>query len=252
MAGASEDGEVNYWPAFVDVLTAVIMVVTFLLVIMSAAIMELSKRTVQVMQQKMISMQRGAAAPPKVKEMDGDKQVAGALGGNVAGLQPVSSPADSDLGSSISQLGSPLMSDTATNGKDKLSILTRDSPDTKRIAVKAQEQPKETVGARVTSSSTMLRIDFEREAIRYTDEDAQKVIGFLKGALQPGRKYEIWSLVPGTGAVSQPMRTAYYRALMTRNLVIQAGANPEDVTTQTRVVDPTSNDGDSVRVVVKN
>ena len=30
MAGASEDGEINVWPAFVDVLTTVIMVVTFL------------------------------------------------------------------------------------------------------------------------------------------------------------------------------------------------------------------------------
>ena len=137
MAGASEDGEVNYWPAFVDVLTAVIMVVTYLIFMLNAAIVELSMRTVQVMQQKMISMQRGAAAPPKVKEMDGDKQVAGALGGNVAGLQPVSSPTDSDLGSSISQLGSPLMSDTATNGKVKMSILRRDSQDTKRIAVNA-------------------------------------------------------------------------------------------------------------------
>ena len=44
MAGASSDGEVNHWPAFVDVLTTVIMVVTFLLVIMSAAVMVLSQK----------------------------------------------------------------------------------------------------------------------------------------------------------------------------------------------------------------
>ena len=44
MAGASAEGEVNHWPAFVDVLTTVIMVVTFLLVIMSAAVMTLSQR----------------------------------------------------------------------------------------------------------------------------------------------------------------------------------------------------------------
>ena len=44
MAGASSDGEVNHWPAFVDVLTTVIMVVTFLLVIMSSAVMVLSQR----------------------------------------------------------------------------------------------------------------------------------------------------------------------------------------------------------------
>lgn len=40
MAGASADGKVNHWPASVDVLTTVIMVVTFLLVIMSAAVMQ--------------------------------------------------------------------------------------------------------------------------------------------------------------------------------------------------------------------
>ena len=51
MAGASAEGEQNPWPAFVDVLTTVIMVVTFLLVIMSAAVMKLSESVVTEVKQ---------------------------------------------------------------------------------------------------------------------------------------------------------------------------------------------------------
>lgn len=251
MAGASEDGEVNHWPAFVDVLTAVIMVVTFLLVIMSAAVMELSKRTVQVMQQKMVAMQQ-QGPQAKTAGADGAAVTAAGAQSGTPGGRPARSPADSQEGSAVADLGSPLVSETAQNGKDRLSILTRTTPDTERIAVKSMEKPVERTGARITSASTLLRVDFDADAVRYTGEDSQKVLSFLKGAIKPGTKYEIWSLVPSTGAISEPMRTAFYRAAVTRNLLIQAGINPGDITTQTRVVDPKSDDGNSVRIVVKN
>jgi len=254
VAGASEDGEVNHWPAFVDVLTAVIMVVTFLLVIMSAAVMELSKRTVQVMQQKINEMQQSngqrAVAGETAPTASNPANKAASRG--VEGMRPVQSPSDAASGSSIAQLGSPLMSETATNGKDQLSILTRDTPDTMRITAKSTERPSETKGMRITTASTLLRVDFDPNAVRYTDEDAAKVQSFLKGAAQPGRKYGIWSLVSSTGAISEPMRIAYYRAAATRNLLIQAGIKPDDIVTETRVVDPKSDDANSVRIVVKN
>ena len=87
---------------------------------------------------------------------------------------------------------------------------------------------------------------------RYTDEDAKKVLDFLKTSVRPGTKYEVWSLVAGAGSVSEPMRIAFCRAATTRNLLIQAGIKPGDIVTQSRVVDPTSGDGNSVRIVVKN
>ncbi|PCG14152.1 MULTISPECIES: hypothetical protein [Sphingomonas] len=252
MAGASEDGEANHWPAFVDVLTAVIMVVTFLLVIMSAAIMHLSKRTVEVMQQKIELLQDSRRAAEAVRTGKSPADGGGTQDTGAIGLKPISSPRDAAAGSSIAQLGSPLVSETIVNGKDSLSILTRDTPDTQRIRVKSAEQPKETRGAQVTSSSTLLRVDFDADAIRYTDEDARKVLDFLKGSVRPGTKYEVWSMVGGAGSVSEPMRIAFYRAATTRNLLIQAGIKPGDIVTQSRVVDPTSGDGNSVRIVVKN
>ncbi|KAK0340988.1 hypothetical protein LTR94_028263, partial [Friedmanniomyces endolithicus] len=188
------------------------MVVTFLLVIMSAAIMHLSKRTVEVMQQKIEVLQDSrraaeAARAGKAPADGGGTQDTGAIG-----LKPISSPRDAAAGSSIAQLGSPLVSETIVNGKDSLTILTRDTPDTQRIRVKSAEQPKETRGAQVTSSSTLLRVDFDADAIRYTDEDAKKVLDFLKTSVRPGTKYEVWSLVAGAGSVSEPMRIAFYRA----------------------------------------
>lgn len=249
MAGASEDGEMNYWPAFVDVLTAVIMVVTFLLVIMSAAIMELSKRTVHVMQQKMAAMQQSNQSQQVARPDHLGKT--GATTG-LPNQPPLSSPADAPAGSSVSSLGSPLVSESAVNGPDRLTILTRDTPDKERIAVKAVEEPPETRGARITSSSSLLRVDFDPDAVRYTDEDATRVSTFLKQAVHPGTKYEIWSFAPGSGSVSQPKRVAFYRAAMTRNLLIKAGIKPEDIATQMRVVDPMADEGNSVRIVVKN
>ncbi|AUW59963.1 hypothetical protein C1T17_19690 [Sphingobium sp. SCG-1] len=63
MAGASAEGEVNHWPAFVDVLTTVIMVVTFLLVIMSAAVMVLSQRTLQTVKAQLEAKEHKTADP---------------------------------------------------------------------------------------------------------------------------------------------------------------------------------------------
>ena len=60
MAGASSDGEVNHWPAFVDVLTTVIMVVTFLLVIMSSAVMVLSQRAMEKFKKAYAAQQQSA------------------------------------------------------------------------------------------------------------------------------------------------------------------------------------------------
>ena len=77
------------------------------------------------------------------------------------------------------------------------------------------------------------------------------MIGFLKGKARPGAKYEIWSFAPQTRSISEAQRVAFYRAAMTRNLLLRAGVAAADVTTQMRVTDAASADGHMVRVVIK-
>lgn len=241
MAGASADGEVNHWPAFVDVLTTVIMVVTFLLVIMSAAVMQLSQRVIANFKQQMIQQQQVQQKTGK----DG-KPIACA-----PGVAAVLSPRDAEAGTSVAELGAVLRSPTVTDGAERLSIRTRETPDTLKLQVKAMEQAEDSQGVEVKTADTLIKIGFAANAATYDETNSARVIGFVKSKARPGAKYEIWSFAPQTRSVSEAQRVAFYRAAMTRNLLLRAGLAPADVTTQIRVTDAASADGHMVRVVIK-
>jgi hypothetical protein len=244
VAGASADGEVNHWPAFVDVLTTVIMVVTFLLVIMSAAVMQLSQRVIQNFKQQMVAQQAAEKHSTSETKPDPAKSKA-------TGAVSVNSPRDAEAGSSVAELGAVLRSETVVNGGDKLTIRTRETKDTLALQVKAVEQPNESKGVEVKTADTLLKIGFAPTAVSYDDENAGRVVAFLRGKISPATKYEVWSFSPQTRSVSEAQRLGFYRAAMTRNLLIKAGIAPAAIFTQVRVTDPKAPDGHMVRVVIK-
>lgn len=244
MAGASADGEVNHWPAFVDVLTTVIMVVTFLLVIMSAAVMQLSQRVIANFKQQMVQQQQQAQKIGK----DGKPIPTVAC---APGATAVISPREAEAGTSVAELGAVLRSPTVTDGAERLTIRTRDTADTLQLQVKAIEKPDDSKGVEVKTADTLLKIAFAPNAATYDETNSKRVIGFVKGKARPGTKYEIWSFAPQTRSLSEAQRVAFYRAAMTRNLLLQAGIAAADITTQIRVNDATSTDGHLVRVVIK-
>jgi hypothetical protein len=243
VAGASADGEVNHWPAFVDVLTTVIMVVTFLLVIMSAAVMQLSQRVIANFKQQLVQQQE--------QQKTGKQGKPGAPVACAPGAATVLSPRDAEAGTSMAELGAVLRSPNVTDGAEHLSIRTRETPDTLKLQVKAVEQADDTTGVEVKTADTLIKIGFAPNAATYDDANSARVIGFVKSKARPGTKYEIWSFAPQTRSVSEAQRVAFYRAAMTRNLLLRAGLAPADVTTQIRVTDAASTDGHMVRVVIK-
>ena len=242
MAGSSAEGEVNHWPAFVDVLTTVIMVVTFLLVIMSAAVMQLSQRVIANFKQQIIAEQQAKGAT-------GGKNSKGASQGQQT--ERLNSPKDADSGTSVAELGSILKTENPINGVDRLTIRTRDTKDTLAIQVKAVEQPKDSQGVEVKTADTLLKVSFAPTAISYDDANSAQVINFLHGKIAKGTKYEIWAMTPQTRSVTEAQRLGFYRAALTRNLLIKAGISPDDILTQVRVTDPKAADGHMVRVVIK-
>lgn len=245
MAGASSDGEVNHWPAFVDVLTTVIMVVTFLLVIMSSAVMVLSQRAME-------QFKKAYAAEHQLAEDEDAKARSQRVGGAPGQqLNPVHSPRDAETGTAIAELGSILKSEMIVDSTDKLSVRTRATPDTMKLKVKALENADDTKGVEVKTADMLLRVDFEPLAVRYSDDNEKAVVAFLSARIKPGMKYEIWSLAPQDNSISEAQRIGFYRAAMTRNILIRAGINPANISTQIRVTDPGSKDGHNVRVVLK-
>lgn len=249
MAGASAEGEVNHWPAFVDVLTTVIMVVTFLLVIMSAAVMTLSQRAMEHFKKQLLAEEQHKSDEEKLKASKSDAQAQNAPGSPGQQANRIVSP-DTDPGSSVAELGAILKSDPI-NGAERLSIRTRETPETLRLKVKAMEDAQDTKGVEVQTADALLRIDFEPFAVAYDSENSGRVVSFLQAKGRPGMKYEIWSFAPQISSVSEAQRMAFYRAAMTRNILIKAGIAPADIITQVRVTDATSKDGNNVRVVLK-
>lgn len=245
MAGASADGEVNHWPAFVDVLTTVIMVVTFLLVVMSAAVMALSQKAMETFKEQYTAQQEAKALEAARTAGNGATVKEG------AGAQRIQLPTDAEAGSAVADLGAILKSEVPINGSDKLTILSRETPDTLKLQVKAMERPDLTKGVEVKTADVLMRVDFEPLAVSFNDENAAKVSGFVKGKAQPGMKYEIWSFAPQTASQSEAQRLAFYRAAMVRNLLVKAGVSPGNILTQVRVTDPLSKDGHNVRVILK-
>lgn len=246
MAGASSDGEVNHWPAFVDVLTTVIMVVTFLLVILSAAVMALSQKVVENIKEQMAQQYE---APGKDKDR-ADASSDGASAQKRDGAAQTDSPVADD-GSSVAELGDMLRTEKPIDGQEKLTIRTRETADTLKLQVKAMERPDEANGIRVTTADVLLKLGFEPLAVTMNDETTTQINGFIKGKMQPGMKYEIWSFAPQTASVSEAERLAFYRAALVRNLLVRAGIPPASILTQVRVTDPMSKDGHNVRVVLK-
>ena len=248
MAGSSSDGEVNHWPAFVDVLTTVIMVVTFLLVIMSAAVMMLSQRVI-----KQIELKAAQAGHP----LAGSAPLNGAGAGASAGPAgaghnaPIRSPKAAADGSSVAELGAVLKMETPPDGDERLSIRTRDTPETLKLAVKAIEAPRDSKGVTVSVAATLLKISFEPNALNYDDGTIKQIVDFLHAHPNPGASYEIWSFAPQTGSVSEAQREAFYRAAMTRNLLVKAGVPTRSIATQIRITDPKLPEGHTVRVVLK-
>ncbi|AUW56714.1 hypothetical protein C1T17_00080 [Sphingobium sp. SCG-1] len=241
MAGASAEGEVNHWPAFVDVLTTVIMVVTFLLVIMSAAVMVLSQRTLQTVKAQLEAKEHKTADPSAATSASAKDQ----------NSQTNNHQVTAEAGSSNAELGAVLRTDKPINGSEALTIRTRETADTLKLQVKAMEQPDESKGVEVKTADVLLRVTFEPLAVRYNDDTSKQVMDFLSTRQSPGMKYEIWSFAPQTSSITEAQRLAFYRAAMTRNLLVRAGIKPADIYTQIRVTDAAAKDGHNVRVVLK-
>lgn len=225
---ASVEGDGNHWPAFVDVLTAVIMVVIFLLVIMSGAVIMLSKRVVDQVRAESARQQVMAKVP-----------------------DPVVSPREAEDGSSVAELGSVLRQERVVGGDQRLTIRTRETKETEHVAVKAIETPAaENKGVAVRTADTLIDIEFEASAIKYDEASEAQVVGFLRANPDPDAVYEIWSFAPQAASISEAQRLAFYRAVLTRNLLIRGGVPAARIQTQVRVTDPASGTH-NVRVVIK-
>jgi hypothetical protein len=253
VAGASAEGEVNHWPGFVDALTTIIMVVTFLLIILGATVFILSKKIVEQVRSEHVENATKNGQTSDVKKLTEQLEKARA---EIAALKrsanPLQSPHDAEDGLSVADTDDFLRQDERVQGDTRLSIRTRATDNTKKMRVASEEAPDAQTGSDVRSAELLLDVDFAPKALDYSADASAEIKSFLdsKSGLVKSAKFEIWSFAPGTGSVSEAQRVAYYRALKMRNILIEKGVNPSRISAQVRV-DDQENRGHTVKVVLK-
>ncbi len=238
MAGASADGEQNPWPAFVDVLTTVIMVVTFLLVIMCAAVMSLSQKIVAEVKQSL------GAANLEAKQSEID-----ALKAEIERMQRISGKTGGANAEALR--ATELTRVEPVEGDLRRAIVSKQvDPD----AVQQIEAPKDESdlgGSVVQSADVLLTLEFKDGAVRLQPEVEAESITVVKAAkLGPDAKFDVFATAVLNGSVSDARRNGFYRAMVARNMLIRAGVKAANINAQVRVVERDEK-GDTVRIVAK-
>ncbi|NDC59595.1 MAG: hypothetical protein EBZ50_12400, partial [Alphaproteobacteria bacterium] len=212
---------------FVDVLTTVIMVVTFLLVIMSAAVMTLSQNIVAEIREK--------------ARVDAEAKL-GSNGAPAATGERLAPKPDSAL-----------ISSTPQKGDAAIIALARSIAEAPKVkaSAPADEQSPQTSGAIVKSSSALLTIEFDASSTKIDPDAEAKAIEIVRANPDAlAAKVEIWSTAPSFASYSVAERQAYYRALNARSLLIKAGLKPSAISAQLKVADD-ANLAHQIVVVIK-
>jgi hypothetical protein len=245
MAGASADGEQNPWPAFVDVLTTVIMVVTFLLVIMSAAVMKLSQSVVEEVKETYNAEAVDRLQSELVKAQTNLQEVQKKHDAFVASVG--NGGGDPSLALRVA----PLTQAQLAEGDLRRAVASRMIEEDGRYAVESREDKPVEGGVQVQSADAVLTVTFEPDAVQISDQVAADGVATIQRAgINPTMKYEVWSVAPIESSMSDAQRRAYFRALVVRNILIRAGVSAQNISAQVRVVQ-TRNEAHTVRVVAK-
>lgn len=249
MSRRSAEAEENHWPGFVDALSTIVMVVTFLLIILAVVIAVLAQNV----------SKNHFAHENKEKNLDGMQTVSTSQVENtakeIARIAPEtqSTPVDSQQASSTpvqpseptksdnkfkSEKSESLKSEDTIDGNTQLSVLSEKvSQKEERIEIeKAQPQEKPKVKT-VETSDTVLTLAFDAAGIKIDEESAEKINNFLakNTELTSEHSVAIWSFGDANStSISEQKRIIYYRALAARNELLKNNFDKDKIKVEVR------------------
>jgi hypothetical protein len=207
---ANGDEQENHWPGYVDALTTMTMVLTFVMMVLGISIFTLSQNVSQALIEKI-------AAAADVKE------------------EPGGGDAD-DLANRIVAR----IEDLQNNQGEKIPrSITTEREDGRRAAAAAEDQKHDRIvsearapseapakAARLDAADAMLRIVYQPRSTQLDDgarEDLATRLRAIPDMAAASRIEVMAGIDPVNIAVSDARRVAFYRAMRTRSELIQNG-----------------------------
>jgi outer membrane protein OmpA-like peptidoglycan-associated protein len=260
MAGGGSSGEVDYWPGYVDALTAMVKVLTFVMLLLALAIFTLSQKIsknaveriaeaagVKVSSTTNIEkMTTEVISAVKAKtSVDSDTKSNEVLAGvaKAAGL-PVPEQASTEAIIALLQKSlneskqQTLASPIAPNLPARATTPSDPAEDRQEAKVEVHDDAKKALGspASTSGSEVIFTIKFSGNSVLVDEAAGSEIKKFLGG---PGRLEMSTFNLGGyanltTGNVSETRRLAYYRALSVRQFLLAAGVPGDRITVNVR------------------
>ena len=287
MARREEEQE-NYWPGFVDALSTIIMVVTFIMIILGILIFALSQQVAKEkyvadvpeetivkeekkqespetqsadIQQQSVDIQQQSAdiqqQSADTKQQSADTKQQSADNQPQTGID-VGLAEGKQSGKFKINAGQALFEDDKNKNKAEhaLAVRSQQTIEQKAFTVTSDEVKldKNKKSVEIRRSTDLLNLNF-LALVSYIDEDtAQKAGNFLKenmDAIEKAEIVEIWAFanVENTG-VSAARRLAYFRGMSMRNIILRTGVEAEKINLRVRETDDAKL-ADTVKVILK-
>lgn len=262
MAGASESEEGDYWPGYVDALTAMVKVLTFVMMLLAVAVFAISQKV-----SKQAVEQIAKAAHIDVQAEGGlqavTDQVIEALKEHKehAGKPPEAPPPDAEAmrkalealakaaNVPVPTAAAPDEAVKALLEKMKQAAVDPSAP-VGGTVIESQKQPEQAskAGAVKTERTDVgLTIQFSNGVFRLDQQSSDEVKSFVGGAT--AGKYTVLGLAKTAGAgLSESRRVAFYRAMVVRQSMVASGIPAEQITVTVKDTNEVK-DNDQVRIL---
>lgn len=215
MAANSEEQE-NYWPGYVDALTTMTMVLTFVMMVLGISIFTLSQNVSRSVIEKI-------ATAAKVEPAAGGAGTDALAERIVARLETLQEAQANPVKSDGRQLAE----------RGRTPVTGEDAPDQPLIRSDAPAPAEVKAPAlKVDVANPLLRIVFQPRSTLLDDAAREQLVGRLgaMSSLADARRIDVLAgLDPGVIAVSDAKRVAFYRAMRARSELIQQGVRPDRV-----------------------
>lgn len=220
MSGGGDGAEDHSWPAFVDVLTTMTMILTFVMLILAVAMASMMENVSKNIIERIAQSQNIATNPNATVEDLAEMVIEG-----MRGKSPSTTP--------VQSIETP----------EKKTVFSQAKPD--------EVQAAQRVEAKV--SDTMLTLNYQKRATQLDDGALKQIEDYLKSnpAIAQASMFEVRAVADaGSGTLSDARRIAYYRGMVVRTALNKAGIPPEKITIK---VDDTAagKDGDVVKIYAK-
>ena len=215
MASAAQDGEdENYWPGFVDALTTMVMVLTFIMMILGITVFSLSQNVSKILIAD-IAKSANVPATPGESYKDIANRIVEMISAQNKEIEGQQRKAKTE--EAIKQV-------EERSQREALLVLPGDQ---KTSLAPAELKPLQ-AGAVAAGNEIALTIVFQPNAALFDEGVRRELVSFASKAREGEFVIRAYAIENG-GTITESRRLAYYRAMMVRQEFVKAGLSPSQL-----------------------